>query len=191
MSLQTWKDEFMPVPVENVPENEVAILQRDLKKWLGLRDEELKRHGVLKSGMAITDGENKLSITSSSCALCHYYLCLNTTENRCFECPIKKVRNVPCDKLQENENPKSDSPYQAFVNRGNPEPMIELLQTALDKALEKLPKCERCKHEVFEPVQISNKQFCLTCTCPDCGGELEEHLDLCLRCMNEFLENDC
>lgn len=39
MSLETWKEEFYPIPADEVPESQA--LAHSLRKWEGLRKENL------------------------------------------------------------------------------------------------------------------------------------------------------
>lgn len=119
MSLETWKAEFYPVEAISVPEDQAV--EHSLQKWYGLRKENLKRHGVRHTGVNITDDAGKqLAINGHSCALCRHH-------PECTGCPLVRVHGVPCD--EDGDMPLS--PYVRFIDAGDPEPMIEILELAL------------------------------------------------------------
>ena len=115
MSLETWKKEFYFVDARVVPVEQAV--QHSLRKWIGLRSENLEKHGLCIDGKRIYGDDGRLFISESSCALCRYYI-----EDYCCQCPLYAVLGRPCDS-------SSSSPYQQFVLNGNPEPMIEALES--------------------------------------------------------------
>ena len=128
MSLQSWKSEFYPVPADAVPED--LALAHSLKKWIGLRPENLKRHDVEFTGTRVHQPgipDEQLYIEGSSCALCHYHLHpeLPRWDGRCRSCPLYAVRGVPCDE------PTVSNPWGDRIN--SVEPMIQLLERASRK----------------------------------------------------------
>ena len=144
MSLTTWKEEFYKIPAEEVAKENAV--EHSLQKWHGLREENLRRHGLRKSGDSAKiyepmifgqEGEECL-IYSDNCALCHWYAKDEQDEyDTCGGCPLVKVRNgLRCDQdaPQEDENENvirvDPSPYFTFVEESDPEPMIELLEKA-------------------------------------------------------------
>ena len=128
MSYESWQDEFYPVPANEVPEGKA--LAHSLQKWIGLRQENLEKHGVtLSPGFRMVhepghaDG---LGIDDESCALCAYYATKDLDgEAVCDECPIKKHTGQACG--------WTGSAWLDFAMFGNPEPMIEALRGALAK----------------------------------------------------------
>ena len=136
MSLETWKAEFYPVDAKDVSESDA--LAHSLKKWEGLRKENLERHKCWMDGGVLVDSEQgfwhdekyALIIASSSCALCNYY-----QENTCNGCPLKDVRGAACDDvLNGGSDAESEPPYGIFLSRNhNPEPMIQLIQLAIER----------------------------------------------------------
>ena len=63
MSILTWKEEFCN--------------DTDLEKWIGLRPENLAKHGVTtggSQGWRLTDDERIFRIDASTCMLCELYL---------------------------------------------------------------------------------------------------------------------
>ncbi len=132
MSLKTWKDEFYPVEADKV-EGRLEAIQHSLVKWVGVRGDNLKKHKVKLIGTSLAGTRGSIGIDSYSCALCSLYL--RTSKVRCSECPLVAIRGgCSCDtKLDLGEGL---SPYHYFALEGNPEPMIELLEKALE-----LEKC--------------------------------------------------
>ena len=103
MSVQTWLDEFGT--------------KTDLEKWIGLRKENLEKHGCFLNGSRrLEDKEvNKLYINGRTCQLCRDYY--NDT-GKCENCPLDKDGNG-CDNYE--------SPWEIWIRTGNPEPMIQAL----------------------------------------------------------------
>lgn len=118
MSLKTWKEEFYPIPSDEVSESQA--LAHSLRKWEGLRKENLEKHGVGSSASGVMEFFiDFLPIDSSTCALCHYHV----DSVRCVTCPLVKLtRGGNCD-----------SAYVLWSHAGDPEPMIELIKLAANK----------------------------------------------------------
>lgn len=122
MSLKTWKEEFYPVSANKVSKQDA--LEHSIKKWEGLRLENLKRHGLIQNRRAITEDRSfaYFNIDSDSCALCQHY----AGKNSCIGCPLYHIRhNTKCD--VRNFEISVDAVYHEFVNNENPEPMIKEL----------------------------------------------------------------
>ena len=115
MSLETWKEEFYFVDASEVPVEQA--IQHSLRKWIGLRQENLDKHGVSIEGKRIYGEDGRLFISESSCALCRYYL---EDYSNCRHCPLYTVLGRSCDSGR-------SAPYQQFVLDGDPEPMIRAL----------------------------------------------------------------
>lgn len=127
MSLQTWKKEFYPKDARKV--SKIEALYHSLRKWVGLRKENLAKHGLVTDGDKIFPSDlyytsGNLCIDYRSCALCTHYL---VKEDKCDNCPLYKVRGVSCD----SDNIESRNPFLLFVAKRNPEPMIKLIKDAI------------------------------------------------------------
>jgi len=123
MSYESWKQEF--------------LTGTDLEKWIGLRPENLEKHGlkfkgkvVIENGksvfrkVVIENGKSVFRVDGSTCQLCR------DNFRRCYNCPLyQSLGEKYCDD-------DDDSPYVIFIKTGNPEPMIG----ALEKIKDKLPK---------------------------------------------------
>lgn len=128
MSLQTWKEEFYPIPADKVEEKDAV--QHSLTKWKGLLPENLKKHEVFRielcSSPTIVDQYTDISeisvglpVTSKSCSLCELYFATKAAPG-CTHCPIKVSSGESCNKE-----------YWTYREEGNPTPMIELLERTL------------------------------------------------------------
>lgn len=125
MSLETWKDEFYPVPADKVEAKDAVA--HSLRKWIGLRKENLERHGVVRRGFMIHDKNytgKLLPIDDQTCALCVHY---EGDDCKCTACPLQQVRKKRCDRKLLTEY---RAPYLAFIHCGDPEPMIQCLEAA-------------------------------------------------------------
>lgn len=117
MTLATWKEQFYRVPADS-PEAKARPITHSLQKWKGLRQENRDAHGL--------DGRELLLINDASCALCELHLDFERGfANACGNCPLHTVRGRSCD------SPRTASPYTFWIKRGDPEPMIALLEQAL------------------------------------------------------------
>jgi len=122
MSLESWKQEFYPVEARDVLK--ASAIEHSLQKWKGLRPENLQKHNL--SAFAMMDHQ---FVSGASCALCTHYLePAHQDIPRCTECPLYKLRGgYPCDV----ETPSEIlSPYSAWTDDSDPEPMIALLEQA-------------------------------------------------------------
>lgn len=134
MSLQTWKEEFYPVPVESLAPDlpDLALVQHSLKKWEGLTPENLQKHGVkASSGYIENAAEDKLGgliseilpIDAYTCSLCDKYIPVYEKE-RCDLCPLyKALGNNSCD--------DKGMPFKAWAWESDPKPMIAGLRRAV------------------------------------------------------------
>lgn len=125
MSLDTWKKKFYPKPPSKRMTKRQAV-EHSLRKWRGLTESELKKHGLKRVWKHIEEiGKfGELEINAISCALCEKYLHV-PGKDFCQNCPLNKVLGEPCDEDEE-------SPYKIWVTKGNPKPMIKALQRALE-----------------------------------------------------------
>lgn len=118
MSLQTWKDEFYPVPASEPMGEHKAQIEHSLRKWRGATKENTEKHGVFYEDHTIfdeTDSTGKFMFGSESCSLC-----LN---NECHECPIVLSGRFGCN--------YSYSEYR--MSGCDPTPMIAVLENLLEK----------------------------------------------------------
>lgn len=150
MSLKTWKTEFYPLPVEKT--TKATALRAVIRKWEGLRQESLDKHGVLAGVNTVmekgTVTELPFPLGSSSCAFCHHYLRdPEPPENRdddptdewreksdCDGCPLYQIRGGhSCDDEREDEDGEGEgAPWTAWWLKQDPEPMLRWLYKIRD-----------------------------------------------------------
>jgi hypothetical protein len=124
MSLETWKKEFYPIEASEEMSAKEAI-EHSLRKWKGLRSENLDKHGVdARAEVQYIFGEDSfLAIDGSSCALCVKFLELDENLPWCYHCPLAKTLGRSCG--------SDGMPYITWMETGNPEPMIKALRKTL------------------------------------------------------------
>jgi uncharacterized CHY-type Zn-finger protein len=124
MSIETWKKEFYPKkPTERMSKK--TAIQHSLKKWIGLRPENLKKHQLQYTNAKDLKDEdgNMFFVNSDSCSLCIKYLNFAASIS-CQKCPLyKSLDNHPCDNWNQ--------PYFQFMDNNDPEPMIVALKETL------------------------------------------------------------
>lgn len=118
MSLKTWKEEFYPIDAEYVSEEDAV--EHSLRKWIGLRKENLDKHRISTGWTGISDGDEDVYIDSSTCALCQRYFD-DEAVNECASCPLFDLLGKRCDN-------GDDSPFVIWGEYENPEPMIAALE---------------------------------------------------------------
>jgi hypothetical protein len=132
--IDNWKKEFYPVNVANVPVEQA--LDHSIKKWDGLTEENLAKHGLTAA-----EFKEYFPVSAETCALCFHY---DGAGRNCSGCPLFHVRGeTRCDEEMDDEE---DSPFHRFsyISIHNPQPMIEGLRKA--KKYEKESKGERSKN---------------------------------------------
>lgn len=134
MSIESWKKEFY---VEELPkdDDELEATKNCLKKWEGLREESLKKHGITITKLAnlIDSQENRFYIDADTCQLCRI---IERELNSCEDCPIYEAIGKDCcnefDENFEEELPFEESIYGIWRKKQNPEPMIEALKRTIE-----------------------------------------------------------
>ena len=132
MSIESWHQEFLPHDELNrlceLNEYTVEVAEHTKRKFIGLREENLKKHGLTKNNCFIEDKSEVesyhryLQIAASCCAYCQITRNLYGGIN-CNHCPVAK-HGIECDDRV--------SAYKYFLH-GNPEPMIELMDRIIAK----------------------------------------------------------
>lgn len=134
MSIQSWKEEFYPVPSRAAAADGLAsALAHGIKKWEGARFENLARHGLRKcireynhDDHAIKDDTGAtFHFDAATCALCRlFFIPLEAHHTQCAGCPLN----------QKTEAFKycfsSGQGYDTWLRTGDPEPMIAELKEA-------------------------------------------------------------
>ena len=140
MSIKSWKNEFYPIAASRVAKKNA--LAHSLKKWKGLTRENLVKHKLMYCHRYIHEGKSFrftkpfMEIDGGSCACCHHWIGKSRSgafNIFCQECPLLKARGgFRCD---QSTDYNGDDPYGAFINNGNPNPMIKLIKLAINKNL--------------------------------------------------------
>jgi len=141
MSLQTWNEEFYPIPASAAKGDVRTAVEHSLRKWEGLRKENLDKHGLMTDEdyhLSIIDKSTKThvyGVYGDTCALCLYAKDLKNERGSdyedyedydhdypyCIGCPLDEINN--CN--------RGDSSYVIFKHKGDPEPMIANLKQCL------------------------------------------------------------
>jgi hypothetical protein len=111
MSLTTWKAEYYPIPADQCPREQAVA--HSLRKWIGLRSENLTRHGVRATDSDdIEDAHTTEAfyVDEITCSLC-------ATHAHCHGCSLKYY--------------ECGDGMAAWRDNHNPEPMIAALEAAL------------------------------------------------------------
>lgn len=121
MSLNSWKKEFYIGRVRSAGKDPLKAVEHSLRKWEGLRPNNLKKHGMIISHAEVYNPKthNSLPIDCTTCALCHSTLDEYDSID-CNECTITKATGSRCD--------GNNSPYSALLDDGNPKKMIKVLK---------------------------------------------------------------
>lgn len=141
MSIKSWKAEFYPVEADEVSAEDA--LAHSLKKWQGLQEESLLKHGLVKcaDGVKIEDDNERrfFKTSSDTCALCVHHHKTDGDGEYCGDCPLFKLRGRSCDGYDcgedgdEDEDEDEISPWLAWVEYNDPKPMIALLEEAISQ----------------------------------------------------------
>lgn len=132
MSLKTWKLEFYPVKARTVRKEDA--LDHSLRKWEGLTEENLKKHGVKRiwGGFRLVcdySPHKTMQIDGKSCALCNHYLDKSKLRP-CSDCLIVKHTGHTCDwSDEEDDGGEGLSPWEHWIGHEDPQPMIDLLKS--------------------------------------------------------------
>lgn len=136
MSIETWKEEFYPITVREFTlqsRSTLELLEHALKKWKGLTEENRKKHHVQKApnSRCLRGTDADFPLHSESCSLCRFY---SEHHAICSRCPLYNVRGVSCDDVPQDSDNELLSPWNEFLIRSNPQPMIALLEEAIRRA---------------------------------------------------------
>jgi len=125
MSIETWKQEFMPVPPKIAAKRgRCAALRAELLMWQGTTKRALKKHQLRLSGLTLSIKEKGgLYIDIGGGPLCKRY-----RAGDCRHCPLVLARHgMHC---YDTTNHELCSPIHAAL-RGDTRPMRRLLERAI------------------------------------------------------------
>ena len=137
MSIESWREEFYPTPAQLVAPGVLYAAKHSLKKWIGLRQENLDRHKVAMYGWYLQVEPNGLvgvEIGAVSCALCAQFFNDNASIE-CAACPLYMTLGRACDDdiSDDDESCDYNSPWAAWLASFNPEPMIAALDATVKR----------------------------------------------------------
>ncbi len=139
MSVRSWCKEFYPVTPHLVSVEDAA--EHSLQKFIGLREENLLKHDVIKHGNLVVydnykkkynmpreeysdNNRDNVRINASSCALCYHHANKDVLVDYCEACPIYSYKkSLGYDCISE----ACHMEYLVWYNRLGPDQMIELL----------------------------------------------------------------
>lgn len=166
MSLRTWMQTYYPITALKAAELPLEdVVEHSLRKWIGLRKENLDRHGVRADYKIITDGLETLEITTDTCSLCcKFYEGLD----KCSDCPLFTILGGSCARV-------SNCPYLKYTHNHDPEPMIEALEKTLESVrggnpeqkgetpdwMRELPSWFKIKKSLIEGLSPEFSVYCL------------------------------
>lgn len=131
MSIATWCNEYFPLPLQDYAYGEEPL--QCLLKYIGLRKENLFKHGIILENGKLQDTIIEQSslktieqslLKADTCSLCWQYY-NSMKENPCEDCPLFLQEIESCD--------DPNSLYKKAKLHNNIEPMI----TALTKIIAK------------------------------------------------------
>jgi hypothetical protein len=141
LTAEDWMRTYYPETAKALVDrgaSDMELVEHALRKWRGMRPEVLKAHGLI-TGVTFDlydlhkaePDQLVLNIDSSSCGLCHKYFSFDACPP-CHQCILTRVRGKSC--AHHTESDKEYSPWVYWTRRADPEPMIQLLEQALERA---------------------------------------------------------
>lgn len=113
-------------PLEGVLTRSMA-LELSLLKWRGFQKSNLARHKVWINDCELIDNgqiKGDVILGADQCLLCDLYFAAN-----CRGCPLNDARGKKC--YREPFDESDPSPYLAMTRKGDPKPMIKLIQKCI------------------------------------------------------------
>ena len=132
-----WLAKYYPEPASEAAKRSwVDALEHSIRKWTGLRKKALgPQFWIDRAGDLMCGIEPVLEVSTKTCAMCQRAEAGGRLE--CSRCPLALARGgVHCDR---NARGEDLSPYAAFTEHRDPEPMLALLRSAR-KIAKKLDK---------------------------------------------------
>ncbi len=138
MGIKSWKAEFYPTTAKQAARKSmIAAIEHSLRKWEGLSQKQLKKHGLVREyAMLIDVNRVVLDIDNSTCALCEKYMDYdpnyglfddtdNVSPSECAECPIVLSGQRSCN--------KPNSVYTQYISdsENSGAAMVKVLKKAL------------------------------------------------------------
>jgi hypothetical protein len=125
MSIESWKQEYYTDP--SLCTNDRERAEHTKLKYIGVRKENLARHGLVQKYAGLYSDKREFGFSGLSCSFCRTY----TNKSGCNSCPLYK-EDQWCEINADGEDLHELVAYDHFV-KGDPEPMITLMDTILSK----------------------------------------------------------
>jgi len=122
MSIESWKAEFMPIAARDAAADGLGpAISVSLLSWIGMREENLKKHGLRANGVQLLDDAtgDELVRGVRECALCQLFF-----ERHCRGCPLLRYKTSKCF--------SNGRGYHVMDNTNNPDVMIQELEGAME-----------------------------------------------------------
>lgn len=127
-----WQREYLP-PVDSVNlSDDLTVLDHGIRKWEGLRPENLERFGLKadRTDIVDTEGNAVFRLDSTTCAMCRQTGYEFGGDNDCPRClMVRYAYAVPCE--------KANSAWNKFTKTGDPTVMLRLMNVAKGVVLRK------------------------------------------------------
>lgn len=122
MSLRSWKSEYYRSILKASKDTLLAI-DHSIKKWEGLRPSALQKHNLTApfdtKSLFSKRGDTKFKVSGKTCALCRMTQKETRGNVECSICPLYTLTKVHCDQF--------NGPWNVWVNKRDPEPMLKAL----------------------------------------------------------------
>ena len=128
MSIESWKQEYYTDP--SLCNNDRERAEHTKLKYIGARKENLERHGLIKNQAWLNSKNSAIgtfTFSGSTCSFCQTY----ANKSGCSSCPLYK-EDQWCEINADGEDLHELVAYDHFM-KGDPEPMITLMDTILSK----------------------------------------------------------
>lgn len=123
-SVSKWMNEFYPVEAKVIAAtgDVLAMVEHAIKKWDGLRDENLKKYDIEIDDIGGMKYVGDLQIGSRTCSLCVNFI--GESYDACEQCPLFQSLGHRCD----NRGPWDTAGWGSRLEHPNPKPMIAALE---------------------------------------------------------------
>ena len=129
MSIETWMDEYLPEKFEKDKDEDpkstvVRAVKHCQKKYSGIKNGILEKHGVMLNGKTLVEVETqggRTILDTNNCALCELFYC---SDDGCENCPIVRAGYLQCE--------WPGSGWATTKETGDSSKMIWVLQATLE-----------------------------------------------------------
>lgn len=122
MSVSSWRGEFYPLSAFQA--TGCNPIEHSVLKWRGLSKENLVKHGLVADMemVCITEPVSSMKRKIGDCFMISDYTCaLCALTDNCSQCALSIFACAECN--------QHDSPWLMFLKTGDPQPMVEALES--------------------------------------------------------------